>query len=358
MESARNFSEQYSDQLLPNTIAQFFTAVLGIFGNSLVILVYSRYVQDKTVSRFFIPILAIVDLVGCISNVIQYHIDNTMHHPSDILCKIFSFLIILAGGISAHLILMIALQRYLIICRPFVPQMSTKSCKIAILIIFLISVGYSAPIVKFSRIQEPFSVTRCTFDDGTNDNSVLIPYFGTFLLLSFINIIVTFALYIPVIKIIYNTLSTPKRNRVSRIPEDNTDISSKETQDLSSDKITKADLTQNIVQSPKSEPSNTLTTDGNREQRARRNISIMFLVIIIVYVVSYLTSLVTQVYTFVDPEIDLRGFKLNVFDFCLRFNILNHIANPYIYWLFDNKFKNELRKFCCEKFFRRHLSSL
>ncbi|XP_061170978.1 oxytocin receptor-like [Saccostrea echinata] len=360
MESARNFSEQHSERLLPNTIAILIAAAFGIFGNFLVILVYSRYVQDKTASRFFIPILAFVDLAGCISNVIQYHIDNTMRYPSEILCKIFSFLIILTGGMSAHLIFAIALQRYLIICRPFGPQMTTKSCKIATMIICLISVGYSAPIVKFSGIHEPSSVTMCHFDDGTNGNSVMIPYFGTFLILSFINIIVTSALYIPVIKTIYKTLSPPKRNRINTIPDDNTIISSKETQDLSSENtgITMADLPQNILRTHNTEPSNTLTTDGNREQRARRNISVMFLVIITVYVVSYLTSLFTQVYTFVDPEMDLRGFKLNVYDFCLRFNLLNHIANPYIYWIFDNKFRNELRLLCCEKFFRRYSFSL
>ncbi|XP_062606310.1 cholecystokinin receptor type A-like [Saccostrea cucullata] len=360
MEFARILSERYSEKLLPNTIAQLIAAVFGILGNSVVILVYFRYIQDKTSSRFFIPILAIVDLAGCISNVTAFHIDNTMRYiyPDEILCKTLCFLIILAGGMSAHLIFAIALQRYLIICRPFGPQMSTKSCKIATLIIFLISVGYSAPILKLSGIYRPSSLKMCHFDDGTNGSSVMIPYFGTFLILSFINIIVTSALYIPVIKTIYKTLSTPKRNRVSIIPDDNTDISSKETQDLSAEKITKADSPQNIVRTPQKEPTNTLTTDGNREQRARRDISIMFLVIIIVYVVSYLTSLVTQVYTFLHPMMDLRGYQLNVFYFCLRFNLLNHIANPYIYWFFDNKFRNELRKFCCLKFLRRYSYSL
>ncbi|XP_061170977.1 cholecystokinin receptor type A-like [Saccostrea echinata] len=360
MEFARILSERYSERLLPNTIAQLIAAAFGIFGNSLVLLMYSRYVKDKTASRFFIPILAFVDLAGCVSNVTEFHIDNTMRYiyPSEILCKTLSFLIILTGGMSAHLIFTIALQRYLIICRPFGPQMSTKSCKIATLIIFLISVGYSAPILKFSGIYRPSSLTMCHFDDGSNGNSVMIPYFGTFLILSFINIIVTSALYIPVIKTIYKTLSLPKQNRTSTIQDDGTDISSKETQDVSVENIAMVNLPPNIVRTHNTEPPNTLTTDGNREQRARRNISVMFLVIIIVYVVSYLTSLVTQVYTFVNPTMVIRGFKLNVYYFCLRFNLLNHIANPYIYWFFDNKFRNELRKICCEKIFRRYSFSL
>ncbi|XP_061170979.1 annetocin receptor-like [Saccostrea echinata] len=355
MESAQSFSEQHAERLLPNTIAQLIAAVFGVFGNSLVLLVYCRYVQDKTVSRFFIPILAFVDLAGCVSNVTQFHIDNTMRYiyPSEILCKIFSFLIILTGGMSAHLILAIALQRYLIICRPFGPQMTTKSCKIATMIICLISIGYSAPIVKFSGILEPSSVTVCHFDDGSNGNSVMIPYFGALLILSFINIIVTSALYIPVIKTIYKTLSPTKRNRTSTIPDDVTDISSKETQDVSFENITMTAVPQNVVRTHNTEPPNTLKTHENREQRARRNISVMFLVIIIVYVVSYLTSLVTQVYTFLHPKMVLRGFMLNLFYFCLRLNLLNHIANPYIYWIFDNKFRNELRRICCEKIFKR-----
>lgn len=140
MADAQVLSQEYSDQLLPNTAMRLIGAVFVIFGNFIVLLMYIKYVQDKTV----------VDPAGYLSNVVETYLDNTMRYvyPSVYLCKTLSFFIIMTGGFSAHTILVIALQRYLIICRPFGPQMSGKSC-ISILLIFLFSVGYAAPMLRF-----------------------------------------------------------------------------------------------------------------------------------------------------------------------------------------------------------------
>lgn len=88
--------------------------------------------------------------------------------------------------------------------------------------------------------------------------------------------------------------------------------------------------------------------ETDREQEARKRISVMFLIIIIIYVVSYLTSLTTQVYNFVTTE-HMSGYRWNINMFCLRLNLLNHIANPYIYWFYDVKFRKELQKLCCKR---------
>lgn len=88
--------------------------------------------------------------------------------------------------------------------------------------------------------------------------------------------------------------------------------------------------------------------ETDREQKARKRISLMFLIIIIVYVVSYLTSLATQVYDFLATE-SMSGYRWNIHMFCLRLNLLNHIANPYIYWFYDVKFRRELQKLCCKR---------
>lgn len=156
----------------------------------------------------------------------------------------------------------------------------------------------------------------------------MVPYFGTLLFLTFINIIATSGLYIPVTRAIYRTLLTSNVQGKGHGNKPTT--------------IHRAEQT--------------ATQETSRKQKARKRISVMFLVIIIVYVVSYMTSLVTQIHTFVNPMY-LTGLRLNIYYFFLRYNLLNHIANPYIYWFYDIKFRKELRRLCCGRFQSKQVHS-
>lgn len=382
-------SDQHSKQLLPNTVFELIFGAFGVSGNSIVLLMYTRFITDKSGTRYFIPILALVDLTGCVSSVTSFYLDNTMGYvyPSANLCKIMMFLIIISGGFSAHLIFAIALQRYLLICRPFGQQMTQAYRRIAVLAIFLFSLGYAAPFLKFAGLRETsklytegngtreISVSFCYFDDGSYGSPVMVPYFGALLLLSFINIIVTSGLYIPVTRTIYRTLSPFNRaaywtnhlkngettvtslddqNTLSEIPRQDLpvmqscpepQISSSSSFERVTPEISQEDLTKTTNCSD-SQNTVTICQESNRKQQTRRKLSIMFLLIIIVYVLSYLTSLVTQIYTFA-TEPNLTGYRLNIYALFLRINLLNHIANPYIYWFYDVKFRGELNKLCC-----------
>lgn len=369
-------SKRYSERLVPNTVIHLTEGAVGVFGNIIVLIMYSRYIADKSGTRYFIPILAVVDLIGCLSNVVQFQLDNTMRYtyPDVHLCKTLCFLMIMSGGLSAHLIFVIALQRYLVICRPFGQQMTRKYCRIAFVIFVLFSFGYAAPVLKFGGFitikrwlkRKTGNVTRinyfttrsCHFDDGSHGPRVMVPYFGTLLVLSLMNIIATSSLYIPVTKTIYRTLSSNKNhgNRASRMLDGDTPVSSKDTHSTSVEKIKMSEIPQQS-QNAKSKCSETELNAGpgiksaletDREQKARKRISLMFLIIIIVYVVSYLTSLATQVYDFLATE-SMSGYRWNIHMFCLRLNLLNHIANPYIYWFYDVKFRRELQKLCCKR---------
>lgn len=93
-------SDQHSKQLLPNTVLELIFGAFGVSGNSIVLLMYTRFITDKSGTRYFIPILALVDLTGCVSSVTSFYLDNTMGYvyPSANLCKTMMFLIIMSGG--------------------------------------------------------------------------------------------------------------------------------------------------------------------------------------------------------------------------------------------------------------------
>lgn len=166
----------------------------------------------------------------------------------------------------------------------------------------------------------------------------MVPYFGSLLLLSFINIVATVCLYTPVAKTIFKTLSPNNSHgdRANGVLDQDIHVSSKYTQNIGVEEMRPNFSGLKIKDA----------LESNREQKARKRISVMFLIIIIVYAVSYLTSLATQIYAFTANE-PINGYPWNIFVFCLRFNLLNHIANPYIYWFHDIRFRKELKKLCC-----------
>jgi hypothetical protein len=362
MADIHRLSQTYSEELLPNTAIEMTEAVLGIVGNLVVLLVYTKYIQDKTVTRYFIPVLAVVDLVGCLANAVYFYLDNTTRYvfPSVHLCKVLLFMRIMTGGLSVHLILVIALQRYLLICRPLGRQLTKKSCRICTLSLFLFSLGFAAPMLKFGGMNKQtmmqdsgnitlnISVSQCHIDNDSNTPEVMIPYLGSLLLLSFINILTTSGLYIPVTKAIYNRLPPSRQSRTSHVYDADTNLTSQDTESLSVEKVQMAEIPpQDLKRTYKERTATAKKSRRHREQNARKKISVMFLVIIIVYVVSCLTSLVVQIHNFTS-DIELSGYQFNFYLFCLRLNLLNHIANPYIYWFFDIKFQTELRRICCK----------
>jgi hypothetical protein len=292
-------------------------AVFGIIGNLVVLLVYTKYVQDKTVTRYFIPVLAVVDLVGCLSNVVYFYLDNTMGYtfPSVYLCKLLSFLRIMIGGLSANLILVIALQRYLLICRPLGQQLTRKYGRICIFIVVLFSFGYAAPMLKCGNIYDgmsKFSIGNDTHNVSISicqvDRSEALPYLGTLLFLSFINIVVTSALYIPVTKAIYKTLSSSRLNKVPNVLDADANVDPKGNECVTIVKITGADMPPQDAFIHKLTVSTKNVEHG--KENARKMFSIMFFIIIVVYVVSYLVSLATKIHSF-GSGIPQRAYEIN-----------------------------------------------
>ena len=343
-------TELHSTQLLPNTVIQLIAGVLGILGNTIVLLMYTRYIQDNTGTRYFIPILALVDLVGCISNVTKFQLEDSVQYfyPSLGLCKTLSFCMVLFGTHSALLISMIALQRYLLICRPFGQQMTIGRRRLAILITFVLSSGGAGPSLYIAGIREypihNISETlpsTCNFGYGSR---VRIPYFGSLLVGSIITIIATICLYIPVVKTIYRRFHNQKAQSNDREKTNATQVTVfvlETGQRTNEQSFSEHEITSTSDETQKKSTNN---QKGSREKMTRK-ISQMFFMIIVIYVVSFVTSLITTVYANIygPPR---EGYRLNIYFFFLRFNLLNHISNPYIYWYFDIKFRQELYNFC------------
>lgn len=59
-------SELYSEKLYPNTVIHLIEGAFGVFGNTIVLIMYTKYIVVKNGTMYFDPILAVVHLIGCL----------------------------------------------------------------------------------------------------------------------------------------------------------------------------------------------------------------------------------------------------------------------------------------------------
>ncbi|XP_061185275.1 uncharacterized protein LOC133193349 [Saccostrea echinata] len=124
-----------SKKFTVSTILQCCYLVVGVLGNLLVISMYKFKMRGQNEDRFFIPVLAVVDLAGCLTSASLSLTRNLfpVMFPSEVICKLLFFSTSLTIISSLLLLLVISVQRYQKICRPFGWQMteSHKYCFVA-----------------------------------------------------------------------------------------------------------------------------------------------------------------------------------------------------------------------------------
>ena len=123
--------------------------IISLFGNSIVCFVYQTRIKTDSESRFFIPILAIIDTLACIANGVLQVSDTFIvivpHADRDIGCKLVWFFGLSTAAASMLVLLIIAIDRYLNVCRSQGRQLTAVWRKISIAIIILIALITASP---------------------------------------------------------------------------------------------------------------------------------------------------------------------------------------------------------------------
>jgi hypothetical protein len=199
--------ERYFDIPLSNSILIVIGAVIGIIGNSTIVVFYMFRIKERE-ERYFIPLLAIVDLVACFTSSAFYIMDNTFFYtyPNDAACRLMLFLQTCVPGASAHVLLIISVERYLLVCKPFGPKMTLFWKKILFSVACGFAVLYSAPLLATSGVLKTidvfmghiFTTEICKFSVDVSPR--ITAYFGFLALISDSNLVATIGLYVPVLK--------------------------------------------------------------------------------------------------------------------------------------------------------------
>lgn len=372
-----------SDIALGSTFLIIIGGVVGVTGNSIIIYFYFFRVKERG-ERYFIPVLGVVDLLGCLTGAPFYIMDNTFlfNYPSTVACNVLSFLQVCIPGISMHMLLVISLQRYLLVCKPFGPKMTLFWKRISIAVVCFVSIAFSAPLLKTAGVSEEMNVFMgynlttyiCRFSDGSTPG--MFVYFAILFLVMFANLVVTVGLYIPVLKRINlsfsfksNTYEIHNENNLSsqtdtvNASEAEENVSHTSIKFHTSNKVHFAvsenrfqeKSTENVTEEhPKSqqtpqESNNSGKKLGSETESAKRRITIMFFVIIVAYVISYTPPLIISILLYALDDftfISMTRAQLAVCSYLTRLVFLNHIVNPFVYGYFDTKFRKQLMTLC------------
>ena len=146
--------EELNDKLfvlhIPALVFVATSMVVGIIGNSLVLIIYKRNYR-RTSHRYFILFLAIIDLLACSTGlpflIASLRLPYLM--TSDITCKVLRYFHYLANNSSGLLLVVISVERYRKICRPFKTQWTPRQILYLCIVTVFISALIAIPAAIF-----------------------------------------------------------------------------------------------------------------------------------------------------------------------------------------------------------------
>ncbi|XP_064602507.1 5-hydroxytryptamine receptor 1-like [Liolophura sinensis] len=163
LESACNSSEVLSKW--PVIFLLVFVLVAGVIGNGLVFLTSAVKRKRSSCSQFILH-LAIYDMIACVT-VIPVSLTgllqrNIVHH--NVVCKIFMFLCLLFALSSVVTLDLVAIDRFLKICRPFSYGISYEASKRLFFLEFITGLVFAMATLFFqgmTRVEDNSSPLYC-----------------------------------------------------------------------------------------------------------------------------------------------------------------------------------------------------
>ncbi|CAC5395294.1 CCKAR [Mytilus coruscus] len=330
------WNEQNTEYLTPNTVLLSIFLLIGLPGNLAITFVYQFRLNKKTDGRYFIVPLAWIDTAALL---ITGAFNLTQNSKSVMFsrfgaCKLLTYLCYVLTCISLYLLIIIAIQRYLKICKPFGRQMnlvwkrrSISICALASAILFIPVLFYYGQV----EIRNPKlgNVTgyQCNKLPGSTINLTLLRIYQGFGVVGSIgNVITVTVLYILVTKAIIRQTSKMK---------------------IVETKVENVSVTTSCTVEKKTTTRSTEAQDIHPTKPAPRNtayrISFMFMTISIVGFLAYLPSWIFILIETNNPEFwkNLPYVSFHIRLTLRRMYMVNHLCNPFIYGVFD---REEVRK--------------
>ncbi|XP_014776024.1 neuropeptide FF receptor 2 [Octopus bimaculoides] len=308
---------------IPAIIYTIILMVIGLFGNTITCYIYG-YRLKMLPTHCFIIVLAVFDILSCCIAMPTEILDMRypFMFPSMIACKILRFLSYFTTGSSSIILLIIAVDRYKRVCRPFKRQISVREAKIIAVVISVIGIGVTSPMLYISgKMTHPTRIpyingTDCSISDNVRNTKFPKIYFG----ILFLIIISSFV----AMSICYLLLWLEVKNRCSN------PIGSNRT-------------TSNApIEMPNSPQA--LTDERSNSKTLNRTNLTVFLVTLL-FILSYIPCLSLQVArTIIQYELNMNHVTELFYCIGMRSYFLSNSLNPIIYGYCNRQFGDEFKR--------------
>ena len=308
-----------------------------------------------------------------VSYISQWCIYQNTHHvrfSNVILCQIGQFFIGLTTYMPIWLLVIIAVQRYINVCKPLRPPMLlyVKRCIVCTAFVFAVLLAIPIPlvygVVPFNTPEYIITGSRC--GKVKEGNKLVRSIYGVVVgLCAFIIVIVLIGLYSKIVYTVYKTLKCDKYEQTHTRPEaqESSTFSQEDTHVTSTTEVEDTDV--NCDATSLDEPvatSNNIPTNGDKEVKIKyitsksrkiknrqltNKITMMYLVITIVFLLSYVPKVILLIIEGISPyfwEQLSKSHRPGII-FLYHMFIINNIANPFVYAFVDLKFRNNSKLF-------------
>ena len=155
----QDYGSEVITALLPSNLFYSVILLCGFIGNAFVLFIYGREMnKGHKEARYFIPVLAFYDLMACVVSEVHFMSETylwvSFRENLYIYCKLKLLLVIVTSLTSNSFLLVIAVQRYVKICRPFAKQMTLFWRRFAVVIVIIVNIVYSTPSFIVSGVQD------------------------------------------------------------------------------------------------------------------------------------------------------------------------------------------------------------
>lgn len=373
VETLEDWNSQLSQQYVISTCIQSFYLVIGVVGNILVIVLYRTKMESKNDDRYFIPAIAIIDLIGCMFSITLSLLNNErpVMFPGSFTCKLIQFGTCSSIISSLFMLLVISIQRFQKICRPFGFQMNLNHKRFATAVAVLLACSFSIPmLLLYQRIEVKHETKNITgyicgsapgtekLGDSTRAILITVEVGAVFSMTIFYALVgrklieqFKMSRKLHDINSVSSTSNSGSNERstirtVVTIDAEVTDQSSKTDTDKKT--FLRMDSRKESC-SNNSKNNSTKVKDRKKSTNSARRYSVMFMVISLIAILCYIPP-----WTFVILEAKDSNFwrsltyeEVQIFLTIRRLYIVNHIANPFIYGFFDQKFRGEVKSLLC-----------
>ena len=348
-----SYFDHWFERRIPFTYILMVYLLLGLSGNATVLYIYLKKFKTYSDGRFFILVLAVLDMVASVvsCSVNLFDVTSILNGAlSRTGCKLARFLNSATTGVSVLIILVIAIDRYLKICRPNGRQMSLGWKRLSVAAIFITAVVGSLPMVMFVdmnvlELKEGLTANVC-FYTGVFQ-TLLISYTLVQLLIIVAVLIIMTILYYRIYKRVFT-------NQTARVNAKN--ITPSPT-DHDSDTTNSAIYISSDSQKPTVERDEVILQvqiQASVKNVPRSRMIVIFMVITIAFAICFIPKFVVLVLGLFGVKITRGNPNLISLVLFLRsFYICNNFINPFIYGFMDKKFQLKLKKMfcsvCCRK---------